>query len=291
MLKPKFVELDQQSPEWLTWRSGGLGGSDAPVIMGVSPWMTRYQLWERKTGRAEATAANAAMRRGIELEADARTAYENAMGEIMEPHCLISSLFDWMRASVDGINLAGTIILEIKCPGKEDHAEAVSGRVPAKYVPQLQHNLAVSGAKVCHYWSFDGESGVLVTVSRDDLYITALVEAERAFWSLVETDTAPPLNEQDVIERRDEAWLNASALWLAASRAMESARKDEDAARSALLALADGKSCIGAGVRVTHYYKSGNIDYKAIPELNRVDLERYRKKGRFEDKVTTIKEK
>lgn len=291
MLKPKFVELDQQSSEWLAWRSRGIGGSDAPVIMGVSPWMTRYQLWERKTGRTESGAANAAMRRGIELEADARMAYENATGEVMEPHCLTSGLFEWMRASLDGINLSGSLILEIKCPGKDDHAEAVAGRVPEKYMPQLQHNLAVSGAKVCHYWSFDGDAGVLVTVSRDDLYITALVEAERAFWSLVETDTAPPLNEQDVIERRDEAWLNASALWLAASRALESAREHEDAARTSLLALADSKSCIGAGVRVTHYYKSGNVDYKAIPELRGVDLEKYRKKGRFEDKVTAVKEK
>lgn len=37
--------------EWLEWRKLGLGASDAPVVMGVSPWKTRHQLWLEKTGQ------------------------------------------------------------------------------------------------------------------------------------------------------------------------------------------------------------------------------------------------
>ena len=31
-------------------RIGYLGGSDAAVVLGISPWKSRYQLWCEKTG-------------------------------------------------------------------------------------------------------------------------------------------------------------------------------------------------------------------------------------------------
>ena len=38
--------------EWLEARRDGLGASDAPSVLGLSPWKTNVQLWEEKTGRA-----------------------------------------------------------------------------------------------------------------------------------------------------------------------------------------------------------------------------------------------
>lgn len=46
--KPIFIELDQRTDEWLMWRSQGIGASDAPVIMGVSPWSDPVSLWMEK---------------------------------------------------------------------------------------------------------------------------------------------------------------------------------------------------------------------------------------------------
>ena len=36
--------LDQSGPEWHEWRSAGIGGSDAGVVMGKNPWMNEDQL-------------------------------------------------------------------------------------------------------------------------------------------------------------------------------------------------------------------------------------------------------
>jgi putative phage-type endonuclease len=35
---------------WLQQRSTGLGGSDAAVVLGMSPWKSRYELWAEKSG-------------------------------------------------------------------------------------------------------------------------------------------------------------------------------------------------------------------------------------------------
>ena len=81
--------------------------------------------------------------------------------------------------------------LEVKCPGATDHAVALRGDVPAKYVPQLQHLLAVSGAQFCHYWSYRDGAGTLIEVAPEPGYIRRLVEHERDFWQHVLEDRYP----------------------------------------------------------------------------------------------------
>ncbi len=142
---PRFNSLEQRGPEWLSWRLRGIGSSDAPVIVGDSPWNTAKTLWEVKTGRRGEEPDNLAKRRGRELEATARAAYEAEVGEQMEPHCLIHDQFDWMRASLDGLSFDGSLLLEVKCPLKlRDHQTALEGKIPEHYYAQLQHQLEVS---------------------------------------------------------------------------------------------------------------------------------------------------
>jgi hypothetical protein len=42
-------------------------------------------------------------------------------------------------------------------------------------------------------------------------------------------------------------------------------------------------------VNVVKLWKAGNVDYKAIPQLKGVNLDRYRGKGREEVRVTVVK--
>lgn len=42
--------LEMERTEWLEQRRKGIGGSDAPVIMGVNPWRSPMDLWLEKTG-------------------------------------------------------------------------------------------------------------------------------------------------------------------------------------------------------------------------------------------------
>ena len=36
--------------QWLAERVTGVGGSDAAVVLGMSPWKSRYELWAEKSG-------------------------------------------------------------------------------------------------------------------------------------------------------------------------------------------------------------------------------------------------
>lgn len=174
------------------WRSKGLGASDAPVIMGVSPWTSRFQLWGYKTGlmtRPEPNQfAKVAMQRGHALEPIARKMYEELSGNLYPAVSFEHDTAPFMRASLDGYNLELNRVLEIKCPGKIDHAKAVAGIVPEKYYPQLQMQMLVSGAPISVYASWDGVSKdlAIVQLEADAEYMQFLYVELTMFWQMVQ---------------------------------------------------------------------------------------------------------
>lgn len=182
-----FIKLDfeQSSEAWLAWRREGIGASDAPVIMGLSPWQREDELLLLKTGQKAERPANDAMERGKRLEPVARQAYVERTGIVVDPVCVQSRAHAWMRASLDGLSLDGNHVVEIKCPGEKDHSLAAAGTVPGKYFPQLQHILAVTGLAEIYYWSFRYGHTVLLKVDRDESFIAELLEKEVAFWARV----------------------------------------------------------------------------------------------------------
>jgi putative phage-type endonuclease len=199
----KIVSHAQNGKEWRTWRGKGLGASDAPTIMGVSPWSTPFELWLEKTGLCERAPANefaiAAMRRGNELEPVARKLFEQQVGK---PFPSISGEHDehaFIRASLDGYNAEDNAILEIKCPGKIDHAKAVKGSIPDKYFAQIQQQFLVTGASVCYYFSFDGKDGTAtVLVYPDQEYLAKLTKALLSFWQKVQLQLPPEHTADDL---------------------------------------------------------------------------------------------
>jgi len=180
-----ILPLAQNTNEWLSWRREGIGASDAPVIMGHSPWQQESELLLLKTGRKTEAPANHAMQRGKRLEPLARLAYVNHTGIEVEPMCVQSLAKTWMRASLDGLSPDGGHVVEIKCPGEKDHQTAVAGMVPEKYYAQLQHILAITGLAQISYWSFRFDHTVLLKIQRDDGFISSLIEKESAFWARV----------------------------------------------------------------------------------------------------------
>ncbi len=196
----RVVTLDQGSPEWLLWRTKGLGASDAPIIMGVSPWCDPITLLNQKVARwfhserHSNKTKNARMMRGILMEPEARQAYIDQTGNYVEPLCAIHDCLDWMRASYDGASPDRKILVEIKCINADDHQTALGGCVPAKYWPQVQHQLAVAGeGTTLHYFSYSkssrfskaDQSPPPILVRPHDPYQTELLAREQDFWEKV----------------------------------------------------------------------------------------------------------
>ncbi len=181
----RVLDLRQQGTEWLEWRMNGLGASDLPIIVGVSPWNTSAKLLLEKTGKLHPKESNWQMRRGISLEPEARSVYEASTGLKMIPSCVERLDKPWMHASLDGIDKTGKVVLEVKVPGKSDHEIALAGHIPEKYIPQCDWLLAVTGAEVLHYWSYRGGKGAMIEHFPDPDRISGLISHGQTFWNQV----------------------------------------------------------------------------------------------------------
>jgi putative phage-type endonuclease len=155
----QVVSLEQGSPAWLSWRLGGLGSSDAAVILhGKHFDRTRHSLWVEKTGPPREDAPSWAMLQGKKFEPEVRAWYEDLTGVEAPPLCCQHDLHPWLRASLDGWVADAGLCVEIKYARREWHLEAIRGRLPHAYEPQCDHQLLVTGAKRLHYVSFNPAS-------------------------------------------------------------------------------------------------------------------------------------
>ena len=198
--------MEQRTDNWLEWRSKGIGGSDAPIIMGVSPYKTAYQLWEEKTGRVKRESAdNWATNRGNQLEPIARAKYELANDVEMGPAVCQHEKYEFIRASMDGWNPRLKRGLEIKFSGKADHEGTRAGKVPEKYWPQVQHQFLATGAEIIDYYSYyvpkgvddhQGE-GICLSVKPDLEYIKKYLAIATYFWECVTSNTPPQMTMSD----------------------------------------------------------------------------------------------
>lgn len=270
--------LVQGSVEWLEWRRNGIGSSDAPIVKGVSPWSTPYQLWEIKTKRASEKVANDAMKRGTELEPKALVAYQKLTGVTMVPEVLEHPSIPYVRASLDGINREKGILLEIKAPGAATHAMAKAGKVPEHYQWQLTHQMLASNINLAHYFSFDGENGVIVEVKRNEERERELLELEKSFWSLVQKDLPPPFTDKDYEILTDAEAIKCFAEYKRIKGQIEALEAEQRLCREHLIDFAAGKRVMCEGVMVYTAMRKGSVDYSKIPVLRGLDLEPYRKK-------------
>lgn len=193
--------------DWLAWRMKGIGGSDAPAVMGASPWCDPQKLWELKTGRRAPDPQTFPMRRGRNLEPVARELYEQMSGIEMPADTATHSQYDFLRASLDGINKNSGIVLEIKCPGKKDHAVALQGNIPEKYIWQLVHILMVTDLDTIDYFSYHPDApkkGVIISFDRDRHLERMLLPKEMQFWENVVKDVSPSTKKEVPMDKPND---------------------------------------------------------------------------------------
>lgn len=278
----KIIDLKQGCPEWLAFRRGKIGASDAPIIMGVSPFKTLGQLYKEKAEGIEPY-KNEAMQRGNDLEATARKEFEDSMvlfedrlDAKLVPMVAQSDQYEWMIASFDGIDTKNHILVEIKCPGEKDHAIALNSRIPPKYYPQLQHQMYVADYQEMYYFSYRTPTNwCMVECKRSQEYIDKMILKEKEFWDMLQNKTAPP--ETVIISRRDVYFEALAREYAEVKKKLQALEEKEAELRARLIDAAQGECCSGGGLKLMKQERKGNIDYNKIPQLKGVDLENFRK--------------
>ena len=268
----------QGSEIWHRLRKNYIGASEMPVLVnGVHFKKTPYMLWQEKLCLADYSVDNIATRHGNQNEEPAREAYQKATGNLVTPDVVFHPEVDYLMASLDGINASRDLVVEIKNPGPKDHTVAQSGEVPPKYIPQLQAQIACSGVDIAHYWSFREGEGILLEVKKDNKYIDSFYKTADEFWQSVLAFVPPKLNEFDYIPRSGVEW-NGDVMELSdVCKQVDELLKRKEEIRKRLIEGGDGKSAKGDGLKITRTFGKGRVDYKKIPELDGVDLDKYRK--------------
>lgn len=205
----KRLNFKRMSKEWLEWRSHGIGASDADTVMGNSKFgNTKMSLWEERTGKRLNKPANFQMRRGLKLEPEAREVYEGLTGISMPEAYGENETFNFFRASFDGLNTEAGRVLEIKCPGKDDHLTARAGNIPKHYQWQCVQLLLVSGLETVDYFSYrpgEREPSVIIPFSWNKALEDKLIQHGIEFWRCVLQNRSPVkrrsngFNEESVV--------------------------------------------------------------------------------------------
>jgi len=156
--------IEQRSPEWFQERLGKVTASRVADVIaktksGYSASRANYcaqLVAERLTGVAAESYTNGAMQWGVETEAEARTAYQfHADCDVSETGFHPHPSIEMSGASPDGL-IGDDGLLECKCPNTSTHIETLlGGKVPEKYVTQIQWQLACTGRKWCDFVSYD----------------------------------------------------------------------------------------------------------------------------------------
>ncbi|MET3514317.1 putative phage-type endonuclease [Pseudacidovorax sp. 1753] len=145
----QIVSLLQGSPEWHAHRAKHFNASDAPAMMGVSPYKTRAELVrERATGLTAEVDASQQRRfdMGHRAEALARPLAEQILGEELSP--LVGVADDGpYSASYDGLTLMEDQAFEHKALNDTLRAAMVEGctgaDLPMPYQVQMEHQCMV----------------------------------------------------------------------------------------------------------------------------------------------------
>jgi putative phage-type endonuclease len=276
----KEIKLEQGSDAWLSWRKTVITATDASIIMGNNPWTTPYICWQRKLGLIEEMKSNEAMERGKHLEPEAREQFIERHGIPMLPTVVESTVYEFLGASLDGISQEGTSILEIKCGGSKLHDMAAKGEIPVYYQDQMQHQLLVTGADKCFYYSYDGKDGICIEVFPDPEFKAKFIPKARDFWRCVALNEAPALQDSDYKDMsNDPSWRQWATEYKKLCKQIKNLDETKESHRKELLKMCGNNSCLGEGIKVMKTTMRGRVDYDQIPEIKGVDLDKYRKES------------
>jgi len=197
--------------QWHEDRKTGIGGSDAPAVMGLSRFgRGPMSVWLDKVGMTDPKEPTLRQWIGLRLETMIREMAEVRLGlKFRRRYGLIrSSEYPWMIGNVDFVGLE--VKTSYGAEGWADDGQMIASDsdldvIPIDYLLQVQHYLIVTGWKRLF---------VAVLIGHDDFrtyevhpmpgLAARIIEAEREFWHVfVVPGVPPPVDDTEA----SKAWL------------------------------------------------------------------------------------
>lgn len=220
---PNLEQLGLGADERKT-RARGIGGSDANIILSGNSEYIRA-LWAEKRGEREPEDLSDRFQvmLGNWTEQFNRQWYEKVTGVSVTRSgaSMLCPKFNWRRCTLDGYIENPTSVWE----AKHTSAFAKPEEVLQRYMPQLQHNMAVSGCdRAVLSVIFGNQKYEIFEVAADWLYQLDLLQAEEDFWECVLNGNDPvavlpppppkPIGVREVCLEGNNFWATAAADWI-----------------------------------------------------------------------------
>ncbi|MFJ6210561.1 YqaJ viral recombinase family protein [Lysinibacillus sp. NPDC092081] len=188
--------LEMDRIEWLQLRKSGIGGSDASAILGFNRWKSAFQLYIEKTSDIIDESDSEAAYWGNVLEDVVAREFAKRTGKKIRKinRMLRHPNHYFMTANLDRDVVGEKAFLECKT-ASEYLKDSWNGEdVPAAYLCQLQHYLAVTGYEKAYIAVLiGGNKFVWKEVARDDEFIELMIQHEKEFWENHVLANEPPV--------------------------------------------------------------------------------------------------
>jgi len=313
----KVIPVQQRTPEWHEWRKGGVSASEMAIILGLSPYKTPWRLWMEQKGRVPAPdlSRNPNVRRGVEMEDNARQLFETEHDALLMPVCAESGMYNIFRCSFDGIDENG-IPVELKVPAdstweevKELEEQSAAYQL---YRPQVMFQIFVAEADhgwlVFYHRNEDGtEEKVEFRIARDEAMIEEIIEKGLEFWDSLVHDIEPeldperdhfyPTEDEAVSAWRDQAGIyrDCDAEIKKLETQVKALKAKQKKAQGELLDLmGEFTQAEFEGLKIARFLVEGTVDWKKLiadklPDLDESEIDQYRKTSSERCKVTLSK--
>ncbi|MEK5070749.1 YqaJ viral recombinase family nuclease [Sporosarcina sp. FSL K6-1508] len=189
--------VDMNRQEWLDARKNGIGGSDVSAIAGLNKWKSPVGVYLDKIGASpdEDSAGEAAywgnvMEDVVAQEFSIRTGLRVRRRNAILKH----PEYPFMLANVDRLIVGKREGLECKTASEYLKGSWEDEEIPAAYLLQIQHYMAVTGYDAWHIAVLIGGNKFLYKkVERDEELINYLITIEKNFWKENVLKQIPPM--------------------------------------------------------------------------------------------------
>lgn len=178
---------DMPQEQWLKLRKQGIGGSDAGAVCGLNPYISAMDVYLDKTRDAPGEVIeNEAMKQGHDLEEYVAQRFMEETGlKVRRSNALYAhEKYPFMIADVDRLVVGQNVGLECKTASPYMADKWKDGQIPAHYLAQCYHYMAVLGAEAWYIAVvIYGKDFKYVKIERDEEVIQNLIQIEKAFWT------------------------------------------------------------------------------------------------------------
>lgn len=209
MNKLKSINTKNMSDEeWKKLRTHSIGGSDCGTILGMNNYESPFTLWQKKLWAddyEEDISDKIQIKFGNYNEQFVAKLFEEKTGKKLRKHnkMMYHKDYDFISANVDRVVIGENALLECKTTSEFLKDKWKDGNVPASYMAQCYHYMAVTGVEVVYIAVLFGNSEFhYETIERDEEIINDIINAEVEFWNeYIVKGQRPPADDSEVTSK------------------------------------------------------------------------------------------